>query len=96
MCEMRAGTIRGPVTAQGPGRRRLTAVSVSVAAAAALGWLPACRHGASRPRPCGSRDSKPNGIVQRHERSGGLCVWHLLGGCERGYRLGEAVVSAGR
>jgi gamma-D-glutamyl-L-lysine dipeptidyl-peptidase len=42
MCEMRAGTTRGPVTAQGPGRRRLTALSVSVAAAAALGWLPAC------------------------------------------------------
>ena len=44
MCEMRAGTTRGPVTAQGPGRRRLTAlsVSVSVAEAAALGWLPAC------------------------------------------------------
>jgi hypothetical protein len=54
------------------------------------------RHSASRPRPYGNCDSKPNGIVQRHERSGGLCVWHLLGGCERGYRLGEAVVSAGR
>ena len=42
MCEMRDGITRRPVTAQGPRRRRLTALSVSVATAAALGWLPAC------------------------------------------------------
>jgi len=48
-----------------------------------------------KPYPSDSRDSKLYGAGWCRARPGGLCGWHLLGGCERGNCLGEAVVSTG-